>query len=85
MAEDLTLEQLLVFVERALNGDRLLLVQLYHELQRLAQHPSAPAEERALADVLCRVLMGGMPTDISHLPQSMQEELEGLFGRMKSA
>lgn len=85
MSEALTLEQLLVYVEQAVRGDRRLLVQLFRELQRLARHPTAPPEEKALAELLCRVLMGDERPDVSHLPESMQQDLRALFARLQTS
>lgn len=71
----LSLEQLLGYVEQAVRGDRRLLVSLFRELQRLAHHPTAPAEERRLGEVLSLVLMGDRQPDLSGLPQDMVEEI----------
>jgi len=71
------------FVEKALRGDRPLLTQLFREFQRLAHHPAAPPEERALGVVLSRILMGDHQPDLSQLPPEMIEELEAFLERLR--
>jgi len=75
MTDDgIPLGQLLALTERAVNGDRRLLVQLFRELQKLATNPAAPSEEQALAEVLGRVLIGERSPDLSGLhPEAAQE------------
>lgn len=80
----MTLEQLLVFVEQAVRGDRRLLVQLFRTMQQLAQHPSAPAEERALGEILSRVLMGERQPDLSPLPADMAQEVQDMLERLRA-
>jgi hypothetical protein len=59
--QPLTLEQLLVFVERAARGDRRLLVSLFRQFQQLARLPQAPPEERARVRS-CHAVMGEAQT-----------------------
>ena len=84
MAEPgVTLEQLLLFVERAVRGDRNLLVALFRTLQQLAHHPTAPPEERVLGEILSQVLMGETNPDLSALPPGMREEVSALLARIR--
>ena len=83
-ADGLPLETLLEYVQRAVNGDRRLLVQLFREMQRLAHHPTAPPEERALGEVLSLVLMGERRPDLSALPVDMALEIEQMLDAEKS-
>lgn len=79
----MSLEELLVFVERAVRGDRKLLVQLFRTLQQLAHHPDAPPEERALGEVLSRILMGDREPNLHALPPEMADEVNGLLERLR--
>lgn len=84
MAEpEVTLEQLLEFVERAVRGDRNLLVGLFRTLQQLANHPTAPPEERALGEILSQVLMGESNPDLSGLSPGMREEVAASLARIR--
>jgi len=71
----LGLEQLLRYVERAVQGDRRLLVALFRQMQRLAHHPTAPPEERRLGEILSLVLMGDRKPDLRGLPPDMADEI----------
>jgi len=71
----LGLDQLLGYVECAVQGDRRLLVALFRQMQRLAHHPTAPPEERRLGEILSLVLMGDRQPDLRGLPQDMVDEL----------
>lgn len=81
--QGISLEQLLVYVERAVQQDRRLLVQLFRELQQLAHHPSVPPEEQAVGEVLSRVLMGDRSPDLSHLPPDMAGEVQQMLDRLR--
>ena len=76
------LDILLGYVERAVRGDRLLLVQLFRELQRLAHLKGAPPEERCLGEVLSLVLMGDRCPDLSGLPAEAAKEIQSMLGRL---
>jgi hypothetical protein len=80
--QPVTLETLLEVVERAVRGDRRLLVQLFRRFQQLAHLPGAPAEERLLGEILSRVLMGDRSPDLSALPADMAEEIETMLARL---
>lgn len=82
--QGITLEQLLVYVEQAVQSDRRLLVQLFREMQQLAHHPSAPPEEQAVGEVLSRVLMGDRSPDLSHLPPDMAGEVQQMLDRIRA-
>jgi hypothetical protein len=82
--QGITLEQLLVYVERAVQSDRRLLVQLIREMQQLAHHPTAPPEEQAVGEVLSRVLMGDRNPDLSHLPPDIADEVQQMLDRMRA-
>lgn len=83
LAEALTLEQLLEYVERAVNGDRMLLVQLYRTFQQLAHHPAAPPEERLLGEILSSILMGERCPNLDRLPPDMAAEVRLLLDQLK--
>jgi hypothetical protein len=78
-----SLETLLEYVERAVRGDRRLLVQLFRTFQQLAGLPDAPPEERALGATLSLVLMGEREPDLSALPCDMAGEVRGLLVRLQ--
>lgn len=78
------LDELLVYVERALRGDMNLHMQLLETMRRLANHPTAPPEERALGDVLVAVLLGEKNPDLSKLPPEAAEDVHALLIRLKS-
>lgn len=81
--QPITLDQLLVFVERAVRGERRLLVELFRQFQRLASLPEAPPEERLLGEILSRVLMGDRDPDLSALPPEAAEEIRAMLERLK--
>jgi hypothetical protein len=76
------LDVLLGYVERAVRGDRLLLVQLFRELQRLARLGGAPPVERRLGEVLSLVLMGDRCPDLSGLPEEAAQEIQSMLERL---
>lgn len=82
MDEGITLETLWTYVEQAVRGDRKLRAQLFRTMQRLANHPSAPCEERALGAVISQVLMGDRDPDLSSLPGEIAEEVRLLLQRL---
>jgi hypothetical protein len=71
----MTLEELLAYTGRAVGGDRRLLAQLFRQMQRLANLPDAPPEERALGEVMSRILIGEREPDLSALPDDMAGEI----------
>jgi hypothetical protein len=77
-----TLEELLVYVERAARGDRRLLVALFKQLQRLARHPTAPPEDRLLGEILGRVLMGDRSPNLGALPAELRAEVQAMLDRL---
>jgi hypothetical protein len=81
--QPITIEQLLVYVERAVRGDRQLLVGLFRQFQRLAGLSTAPPEERLLGEILGRVLMGEREPDLSMLPAELAEEIQAMLERLK--
>lgn len=80
----LPLDQLLGYVERAVCGDRRLLVGLFRQFQRLAHHPSAPPDERRLGEVLSLVLMGDRSPDLSGLPDDMAAEITAWLAHLRA-
>ncbi len=76
------LDQILSFVERAIKGDRRLLVQLFHTFQRLTHLPEAPPEERQLGEILSQILMGDRHPDLTGLPSDMVEEIQAFLNRL---
>lgn len=82
--QPVTLEQLLVYVERAVRGDRRLLVELFRQLQRLAKLSSAPPEDRMLGEILSRILMGDRKPDLSALPPDLASEIQDMLNRLKN-
>jgi len=81
--QPITLDQLLVLVERAVRGERQLLVALFRQLRRLASLPEAPPEERLLGEILSRVLMGDRNPDLSALPPELAQEVQAMLERLK--
>jgi hypothetical protein len=77
------LEEVLVYVERALSGDRKLSNQLFQTFLQLSNHPSAPPEERALGRVLGRILIGEREPDLSELHPEMAAEIKALLERLE--
>lgn len=77
------LDQILSLVERAVQGDRRLLVQLHRVFQRLACLQEAPAEERRLGEILARLLIGDRQPDLTGLPKDMAEEIRALLRRIR--
>jgi hypothetical protein len=81
--QPITLKQLLVYVERAVRGDRQLLVGLFQQLERLAHLPSAPREERLLGEILGRVLMGEREPDLTALSPEAAREIQAMLDRLQ--
>lgn len=81
-APGVPLDQLLAYVAQALHGDRRLRAGLFRQFQRLAQHPTAPPEERRLGAILARLLMGDRTPDLSGLPDDMRQEIEAWLVRL---
>jgi hypothetical protein len=81
----LPLNQLLVYVERAVRGDRRLRVGLFRECQRLSRLEAAPPEERRLGETLSRILMGDRSPDLITLPDEMADEIRDLLARLPHA
>lgn len=78
----LTLDRLLTYVERALRGDQRLQAQLLATMEQLANHPTAPEEERALGTVLTQILNGGRRPDLSGLDPEAAEQVRGFLSRL---
>jgi len=78
----MTLQQLLVYVERAVRGDRKLLVQLQRTFQQMASRPQVPPQERLLGEILSRVLMGDQDPDLSGLPEGAAREVAQMLERL---
>lgn len=76
------LDQLLGYVERAVRGDRRLLVQLFRQMQRLAHLPAAPPVERRLGEILSMILMGERKPLLDDLPPDMAEEIQEMLRRI---
>jgi hypothetical protein len=79
------LDQLLVLVERAVRGDPNLQIQLIETMRQLANHPTAPREERALGDVITAILIGNREPDLRKLSPDAAEEVQQLLKRLFSA
>lgn len=78
-----SLEDLLVYVEQAVRGDRRLLKQLFRQFEILACLPSAPPEEQKLGRALGRILIGDRHPDLNGLPEDMVVEIQALLLRLK--
>lgn len=78
------LDELLAYIERAVRGDVNLHTQLLETMRRLANHPTAPPEERALGDVLVAVLLGERQPDLAKLAPEAAEDVHALSERLKS-
>jgi hypothetical protein len=79
------LDRLLLLIERAIRGDPNLQMQLIETMRQLANHPTAPREERALGDALTAILIGNRRPDLSNLPPDAAQEVQGLLERLSSA
>lgn len=77
------LDELLAYIERAMRGDVNLHMQLLETMRRLANHPTAPPEERSLGEVLVAVLLGEREPDLSKLPTEAAEDVHALVERLK--
>lgn len=82
-SEPVSLTDLLVYVEQALQGDRRMLTQLFREFQHLANHPTAPPEERSLGQALMRILMGDRHPDLGDLDPEAAAELAEWLKRLE--
>ena len=80
--QGVSLQQVLVYVERALTSDRRLLVQLYHQFQQLAKQPGVPAAENQLGEVLCSILIGEREPDLDSLEPEAAQEIQELLARL---
>jgi hypothetical protein len=80
--EGVSIEQLLEYVGRALDGDRRLSDRLFWQFQRLAALPSAPPEERALGVALGRILLGDRQPDLSRLDPEAAAEVAAFLARI---
>jgi hypothetical protein len=65
--EAITMTQLLELVEKACAGDKALSRQLFSAFMQMRLRPTTPANERALAEVLIRVLIGERTPSLSEL------------------
>lgn len=81
--EGVPLDELLAYVERAVRGDLNLQIQLLETMRRLAGHPTAPAEERALGDVVVAILLGDRDPDLNRLPPEAAADVQELLERLK--
>lgn len=81
-AEGLTLDRLLIYVERALRGDQRLHAQLLATMEQLAGHPTAPEEERALGKVLTQILNGERRPDLSGLDAEAAEQVRDFVSHL---
>jgi hypothetical protein len=81
--EGVPLDELLIYVERAVRGDLNLHIQLLETMRRLAGHPTAPPEERALGDVVVSILLGDHDPDFDRLPPEAAAEVQDLLERLK--
>ncbi len=77
-----SLQQVIEYVERALSGDRRLLVQLFRQFQSLARQPGIPLPERRLGEALSLILMGEREPDLDGLDPEAAEEMTGLLARL---
>lgn len=80
--QGVSLQQVIGYVERAMNGDRRLLVQLFHQFQTLARQPGIPLPERRLGEVLSLILMGEREPDLDGLDPEAAEEMTELLARL---
>lgn len=80
--QGVSLQQVLVYVERALTSDRRLLVQLYHQFQQMAKQPGIPVAEHQLGEVLCSILIGEREPDLDKLHPEAAQEIRELLTRL---
>ena len=83
-APGVTIEQLVELVERARNGERKLSAQLFGVFLQMRTRPGVPASERALADVLVRILIKEPSPDLSGLPEEWAVPIRELLERLKT-
>jgi len=80
--QGISLQQVLVYVEQALTGDRRLLVQLFHQFQQMAKQPGVPSAESQLGEVLCSILIGEREPDLDKLDPKAAQEIQDLLSRL---
>ncbi len=81
-AGGLTLDRLLIYVERALRGDERLQAQLLATMAQLAGHPNAPEEERALGMALTQILNGERRPDLNGLDPEAAEQVRDFVSHL---
>jgi hypothetical protein len=80
--QGVSLQQVLVYVERALTSDRRLLVQLYYQFQQMAKRPGVPGAESQLGEVLCSILIGEREPDLDKLDPEAAQDIQELLARL---
>ena len=82
--DPLTLPQLLELVEKAARGDQRLSQQLFNAFMQMRLQPRTPPNERTLADVLIRVLIGERSPSLSELDTDDVTPVSELIERLKN-
>jgi hypothetical protein len=78
----LTLLQLIELVERACHGDQALSQQLFAAFMQMRLHPSTPSNERALANILIRVLIGERSPSLHELEEEDIQPIQEMLQRL---
>ena len=81
--DPLTLPQLLDLVEKAVCGDQRLSQQLFNAFMQMRLQPRTPPNERALADVLIRVLIGERSPALDELEEEDVLPVRQLLDRLQ--
>ena len=81
--EPVTLPQLLELVEKACQGDKTLSQQLFAAFMQMRLRPTTPPNERALADVLIRILIGEREPSLAELDADDVQPVQDVLARLR--
>lgn len=79
-----TLAQLLGWVEQACRGDKPLSQRLFAVFMQMRLHPKTPANEKALAEVLIRILIGERAPALDQLDAEDVQPVRDLLQRLSA-
>ena len=82
--DPVTLPQLLDLVEQAARGNRTVSQQLFSAFMQMRLRPTTPPNERALADVLTRILIGERSPSLADLDAEDIQPVQSLLDRLRS-
>ena len=83
LGEPVSLPKLLELVEQAARGDQQVSQQLFSAFMQMRLRPNTPPNERALADILIRVLIGERNPDLSGLDPEDVNPVSRLLTRLQ--